>query len=230
MLDYLDKKQYLNYWLAKKKFPGLSKFEPFLSYELKYKIHTLKNRLGLYNKDTRKALEFLNVPKGILNQLGDADWLTNTRKEQFLSYRHFQKHRYLRNHLPERMESETRYGQYFGFEPRFPFADIRLTQYYLSMPNYLKYEGVLHRTAYRKALHKYMPQVVLERDCKTGGMGAYTIPLADETQKNALELSRLNKHQEFLQEFNGHKLFKRNLQKGDRVSLLLLKWLKTNSF
>ena len=45
---------------------------------------------------------------------------------------------------------------------------IRLTQYYLSLPNELKSEGRLSRSMFRTSMSDYIPQSVLNYDDKTG--------------------------------------------------------------
>jgi len=227
-LDYLDKKQYIKYFWAKKKFWGFYKIEPFIPYSVRYNIHLLKTKFGLHNKHVKNALNTYNIPAEYLAKAGDANWLTPLKEHQYDSYRHYQKHRFLRNHLPARMESETRYGLYFGFEPRFPMADIRLTQYYLSLPNHLKYEGDLNRTAYRKALKDFLPKEVLERDSKFGGMGPYRAPISDEAiikqrqedHKRALELLLKNAEEAGL--------LKKKRKKGSGFDPTLLRWLQQN--
>lgn len=226
-LDYLDKKQYVRYFLAKKKFPGFYKIEPFIPYSVRYKMHLLKVMAGIHNKHVKKALKIYNIPAENLYKAGDANWLTPLKKQQYDSYRHYQKHRFLRNHLPARMESETRYGLYFGFEPRYPMADIRLTQYYLSLPNYLKYEGTLNRTAYRKALKDFLPAEVLERDNKFGGMAPYREPITDEgilkkrAEENKKAMDMLFKN------LKDNPMLK-TAKMGTGFDVTLLRWLEQN--
>ena len=127
------------------------------------------------------------------------------------------------------MESETRNGLYYGLEPRFPMADIRLVQYYLSMPNYLKYEGTLHRTAYRKALSKYMPQEVLERDNKTGGMAPYREPITDAAEIKAKQ--ELNKQltDQLFKDLEGNKYIKPSALKKKMINMTIFRWLQKHS-
>jgi asparagine synthase (glutamine-hydrolysing) len=226
-LDYLDKKQYAKYFLAKKKFPGFYKIEPFIPYSVRYKMHHLKNTLGLYNKHVKKALKAYNIPPEYFKAAGDANWLTPLKEHQYDSYRHYQKHRFLRNHLPARMESETRYGLYFGFEPRHTMADIRLTQYYLSMPNYLKYEGTLNRTAYRKALKDFLPHEVLERDNKFGGMSPYREPITDEAVMKQKQEAYKKAKDALTENVKNHPLFKQPFKQGG-FDVTLLRWLEQN--
>jgi len=125
------------------------------------------------------------------------------------------------------MESETRYGLYFGFEPRHPMADIRLTQYYLSMPNYLKYEGTLNRTAYRKALKDFLPQEVLERDNKFGGMTPYREPITDEALVKQKQEAYKKAMGTLMENVKNHPLFKQPFKQGG-FDITLLRWLEQN--
>jgi len=172
-LDYLDQKQYFKYLLAEKKYPGFSKLQPLMPFGLRKAIHQLKTAFGQFGIDGKTALELFNIPKKYLVQRTAFVWDDPNFAEQFKSYRHFQKYRILQQHTSLRMESEVRYGLHFKTEPRFPMADIRLTQYYLSMPHYLKYEGTLARTAFRKALKDYLPPLILERDSKYGSLAPF---------------------------------------------------------
>ncbi|OCX50635.1 hypothetical protein BEL04_22965 [Mucilaginibacter sp. PPCGB 2223] len=227
-LDYLDKKQYLKYFLAKKKFPGFYKIEPFIPYSVRYNMHLLKTRWGLHNKHVKKSLKTYDIPAEYLRKTGDANWLTPLKEEQYKSYRHYQKHRFLRNHLPARMESETRYGLYFGFEPRFPMADIRLTQYYLSLPNDLKYEGDLNRTAYRKALKDFLPREVLERDNKFGGMAPYREPIKDEAVIKQRRDEQQKALEQLLKNIGNNPLLNSKRPKNVGFDATLLRWLEQN--
>lgn len=228
-LDYLDKKQYFKYLFAKRKFPGFHKLDPLVPHNIRYKLHLLKNKLGLYNKHIKTALKIFNVPAKAIKEKGDISWLHPLVIDQFKSYRHYQKQRFLRYHLPARMESETRYGLYFGFEPRFPMADIRLVQYYLSMPNYLKYEGTLYRTAYRKALSKYLPPEVLERDDKQGGMAPYKEPITDETVIKAKQERSKALVDEMIRTLKGNPFIKPATLKEKRMNLTIFRWLEKHA-
>jgi len=164
-LDYLDKKQYAKYFSAKSE-RRFNKLKPFLSAGVEFEMHKLKNILVLNNKEAKNIADFFSIPAKYKYAKGDVVWEDINYRERFRSYRHFQKYRLLKPQIALRMEAETRFGLCFKTEPRFPMADIRLTQFYLSMPNDLKYGGTLSRNAYRAALKKYLPEVVLQRDNK----------------------------------------------------------------
>lgn len=164
-LDYLDKRQYLKYFAAKSE-RGFNKVKPFLGAGLEFWLHRLRNMWTLNSREARSTADFFSIPAKYKYAKGDVVWEDINYRERFKSYRHFQKYRLLKPQIALRMEAEGRFGLHFKTEPRFPMADIRLVQFYLSMPNHLKYEGGLSRTAYRTALKKYLPGMVLQRDNK----------------------------------------------------------------
>jgi asparagine synthase (glutamine-hydrolysing) len=172
-MDYRDKKQYLKYFLAKKKYPGFSKLEPFIPHKLKYNLSQIKRSLNIAHKRTKTGFEQYNIPAYYKKHLRDCIWLDPIYQQQFKSYRYMQRYRLLKPQVNHRLESETRYGMYFKTEPRFPMADIRLTQFYLSMPNEFKYEGDLTRTFYRNTVSKYLPQMLMERNDKYGSIAPF---------------------------------------------------------
>jgi len=186
-LDYLDKKQYLKYALAEKKYPGFSKMEPLLPFKVRHILRQLKYSLGLFQPESKGAFSLYNIPAQHKKHLRDSIWLDPFNQEQFASYRHFQRYRILKPQVTHRLESETRYGIHFRTEPRFPMADIRLIQYYLSMPNDLKYEGELTRTAYRKAVGQYLPPLVLQRNDKYGSVAPF-LSIASKLSKAEMQL------------------------------------------
>ncbi|MBS7563857.1 hypothetical protein KHS38_05525 [Mucilaginibacter sp. Bleaf8] len=169
-LDYLDKKQYLKYLWAEKKYPGFSKIEPLLPASLRHLASKIKNRLNIQPAKVHRGFKTYNYPEHYKQHLRDCIWQDPYHQEQFKSYRHFQRYRILKPQVIHRLESESRYGIYFRTETRFPMADIRLIQYYLSMPNELKYEGEQSRTAFKKAVAPYLPDMILQRDDKFGSV------------------------------------------------------------
>jgi asparagine synthase (glutamine-hydrolysing) len=174
-LDFLDKKQYFKYFFTKQKYPGFNKIEPFMPFWLRSSIHKIKTTFKLYDVGVKASLALFNIPNRYLKNRTASNWDDINYKEQFKSYTYFQRYRVLQPHTTHRMESEVRYGLYFRTEPRFPMADIRLMQYYLAMPNELKYEGTLARTAFRKALKDHLPQLILERDSKYGSIAPFLV-------------------------------------------------------
>jgi asparagine synthase (glutamine-hydrolysing) len=173
-MDYRDKGQYLKYFLAKKKHPGFNKLEPFIPHGIKYQYSKLKRSLNIGTQHRiKKSFETYNIPHYYKTHLRDCIWLDPIYQQQFKSYRHLQRYRLLKPQVNHRLEAETRYGIYFKTEPRFPMADIRLTQFYLSMPNEYKYEGELSRTFYRNTVGKYLPDMLMKRNDKYGSIAPF---------------------------------------------------------
>jgi len=173
-MDYRDKGQYVKYFLAKKKYPGFNKLEPFIPHGIKYQYSKLKRSINFTSHQrTKQSFESFNIPDYYKKHLRDCIWLDPIYQQQFKSYRHLQRYRLLKPQVNHRLEAETRYGIYFKTEPRFPMADIRLTQFYLSMPNEYKYEGELSRTFYRNTVSKYLPDMLMKRNDKYGSIAPF---------------------------------------------------------
>jgi asparagine synthase (glutamine-hydrolysing) len=232
-MDYRDKKQYLKYFLAKKKYPGFSKLEPFIPHQIKYKISQVKRSLNLSHKKTKAVFEQFNIPDHYKKHLRDCIWLDPIYQQQFKSYRYMQRYRLLKPQVNHRLESETRYGIYFKTEPRFPMADIRLTQFYLSMPNEFKYEGELTRTFYRNTVSKYLPQMLMERNDKYGSVAPF-LSLKDriiDDEVNRLtqqipETSFINK--QLYEGYSSEKKPKKDAKSGLFPPIELFLWLNNN--
>ncbi len=173
-LDYLEKKQYLKYFSAKSEF-GFKKVKPFLPPGIEFIFHKMKNVLSFNDETIKNISDVVKIPAKYRYTRNDLAWKDPNYLERFKSHRHYQKYRLLKTEVPLRMEAETRYGIAFRLEPRFPMADIRLTQFYLSMPNNLKSEGDMSRNAYRMAIGKYLPELVLNRDNKSGSIAPFRI-------------------------------------------------------
>jgi len=239
-LDYRDKNQYLKYFLAKKKDPGLNKLEPLLPYPLKYSLHRLKILFKRYGSAMNEALEIYHIPNKYKRNYRENVWQDVNYKEQFKSYRHTQKYRLLKPQVNQRLESETRYGLHFRTEPRFPMADIRLAQFYLSMPNYLKYDGELARTTYRQAVKQYLPPIIMERDSKFGSVAPFLmlnkynwnqyIDLLQRTDhpllKNKDAILEKAKHASEIKKDDQSALHK--VKSNNIPSMELLRWLEKN--
>jgi len=173
-LDYLYNKQYRKYLLAALRHnPSYNILFPLLPQSFKNWLNKTKNLLGFYSLQIQGASTIYNIPYSFKKSLRACIWQDPVFREIHKSYRHLQKYDLLKPMVPSRLESETRFGLYFRMEPRFPMADIRLTQFFLSMPNELKYGGSLRRNTYRNAVKKYLPPIILERDTKAGSIAPF---------------------------------------------------------
>lgn len=176
-LDYLDKKQYLRYFLASRKLsPGFNKLRPFAPAALLDGLRAVKNLVARYEPEVRKAATGYYIPHRYKKAYKKGLLKSRLFRENLRSYRHAQKFILLKPVVGQRMESETRFGIYFRLEPRFPLADIRLTQFYSSIPNPLKYENPISRSLFREAVKKFLPDSVFHRDDKSGSVAPF-LPL-----------------------------------------------------
>lgn len=176
-LDYLDQKQYLRYFSASgTRQTKLHKLRPFIPPGILDVLAGFKTLTGFYNPYIKTASLMYHIPRKYKNDNTHLYKRDPLFKDISKSFRHAQKTTLLRSHVSLRMESETRYGTYFRLEPRFPMADIRLTQFYSAMPNALKYEGDIERSAFREAVKKYMPPLVQQRRGKLGSVAPFLFP------------------------------------------------------
>lgn len=185
-LHLLDTKQYGKYFRSINNKRELSlRWPALMPYKVGYAMHKLSNLLSIYDKKMRMVGNTFHVPLKYKLQRHDTIWLGAHFKKRFRSYRHFLANRVQTAHIQLRMEAETRYGIYFRMEPRFPMADIRLVQYYLSMPNELKHNQTIDRYAYRQAVKEYLPPEVFTRVRKTGNMAPFLTNKEKVTKKQA---------------------------------------------
>lgn len=169
-LSFLAQKKYLKYFLSKQQnsYAAFPKTAPFIPGSIEQGIKRLKAALGIYDARIKIASEFYNIPEeykrsAFLSLPGNAQ-VTDRLK----SFRHMQKAELLSPAISLRLEFESRYSAYFRMEMRYPMADIRLTQFYLSIPDKLKFGIPEKRDLYRNAISTYLPEIVLKRDDKVG--------------------------------------------------------------
>jgi asparagine synthase (glutamine-hydrolysing) len=172
LLDHLDKKQFGNYFSAKSE-REFNKLKPFLPSGVSFGFHKLRNLLNINSEQIKRTANYFDIPFSARYNKGDVVWQDSNFRERFKNYRHLQRYRLLKPQVPLRMEAETRFGLSFKIEQRFPMADIRLTQFYLSMPNALKYGSSLSRNLFRSAVKTYLPDVVFQRDNKLGNTAPF---------------------------------------------------------
>jgi len=107
-------------------------------------------------------------------------------------------------------------------------ADTRLTQFYLSMPNYLKYDGELSRTTYRNAVEKYLPDIVYNRRDKLGNIMPFKSAPEAISNRQALLISMLRTF-ENKSIYNTISTIKSPANKYNHHQFLeLLRWFKKN--
>ncbi len=84
-----------------------------------------------------------------------------------------------------RILHEGSYGITHRLEPRYPFADIRLLSYYLSLPTSVLGHPTINRYLYRRAMQGIIPEKVRWHDDKTRAAGIF---LLKENRESAKEL------------------------------------------
>ena len=225
-MDYFDKGEYIKYFKNKTKYP-FKKIKPFISADIAYFLHKLRNIAHLYGAENRLASLMQPVPLYYRFIKGDMLWKDLYFRERYKSYRHFQKYRLLKPQVPMRMENETRFGLYFKTEPRFPMADIRLTQFFLSMPNSIKYEGTMERSAWRKAIGQYIPRELLERTDKFGMMAPFRHNSQTEQKRLAVLQEGLNHLRGNTKDQNYHAAQSLNKKKAMR-HIEIIRFLEKN--
>jgi asparagine synthase (glutamine-hydrolysing) len=173
-LDYLNQRKYLEYidGVSKSGEP-FSLLAPIIPHWFKYGFKLFKEQLGLYRKEVKAVATIFRIPGKYKKRMGDYLWRDEHFKEKFRSFRHWQKYVLLKPAITHRLEAESRYSLYFRMEPRFPMADIRLTQFFSAIPNHLKYGGLLGRDLFRQSLNKYLPAVIQQRTTKSGSVAPF---------------------------------------------------------
>lgn len=80
--------------------------------------------------------------------------------------------RIMHPHLPQRMENSAIAALHHGIEYGYPLLDVRLVEFYYSLPTHLKINGGTRRYIYRKAIKGIVPESIRWRNDKSGA----TIP------------------------------------------------------
>ncbi len=172
-LYYLESNQYFNYWKSTKNYNDLvERLMPFIPHNIAYAIHKARN-LFLKNKGLEVATDLFKIPIKYKLNREDTEWHKKAFQTRYNSIAHYQKARLLKPMVQLRMEAETRQGIYYKTEPRFPMADIRLIEYYLSLPSHVKFMGTMNRYIYRKAVKDYLPEKIFKRTDKIGNMAPF---------------------------------------------------------
>lgn len=124
------------------------------------------------------------LDKEIENRLldsGTSDHPKPTRSFKELISRNLNRIRY-----SSRILHEVSYGITHRHEPRYPFADIRLLSYYLSLPTSVIGHPTINRYLYRKAMEGIIPEKVRWLDDKTKAAGIFLMKESRESA-NALK-------------------------------------------
>jgi asparagine synthetase B (glutamine-hydrolysing) len=74
--------------------------------------------------------------------------------------------------IPERIEETHLLAQQYGIEYRYPFLDVKLVEYFYSLPSEFKYKDGMGRYLFRSAMKDILPDKIRKRTDKSGN----TIP------------------------------------------------------
>jgi asparagine synthase (glutamine-hydrolysing) len=156
----------------------LRRISPGLPWQMRYAFQYFQSAFQYYfHRGGRpgliNSLKAFDVPYKYWSKRNEHLWKGDYYKGYLKSYRHNLKAKVSKPMVSLRMEAETRHGIHFRTEPRFPMADIRLMQYYLSIPDKLKYEGQLTRPFWREAVSDYLPDMIIKKDSKTADMAPF---------------------------------------------------------
>jgi len=173
-LDHFQQRKYLKYIESvSKSGEPFSLLAPIIPHWFKYGLKLIRERFGLYKQEVKAASKIFHIPSKYKKRMEDYLWRDPLFKAKFKSFRHWQRYVLLKPIITHRLEGETRYSLHFRVEPRFPMADIRLTQFFSSIPNHLKYSGPLGRDLFRQSLSKYLPTIIQQRTSKFGSIAPF---------------------------------------------------------
>lgn len=91
--------------------------------------------------------------------------------------------RIMHPHLPQRMEYSDIAALHHGIEYRYPLLDVRLVEFYYSLPTHLKIKGDKRRYIYRQAIKDLVPESIRWKEDKSGA----TIPSVQKRFLNDYE-------------------------------------------
>lgn len=191
IVDLWHKRKYLEIarQIRKPKHPELMQL--FLNDVFMERYIGLKYRFGYLSKPLNAVDEFYDIPRDVLiNTHKSIKFSSDYYSERFKSYRHYLASIMLKTSVYNRFELETRYGLYYKIESRFPMADIRLIQFYLSIPNELKYGYNASRKLYKNSLKGYLPSLLYNKEDKTGPNAYYLKDWAAKRRAVVAEILR----------------------------------------
>lgn len=161
-IDFLYEKEYADFVFASFKKGNYSLplkmllryLAPAKVYEILNKDHRLKTKRNSFLLD----YEFENKLITEDNQLSK---ISSRRYKEFLATKYEVFNTFLR------FQSESSFSIMHKLEPRFPFIDIRLTSFFLSLPTSVIGHPFINRYMYRKSMEGIIPDLVRLRNDKT---------------------------------------------------------------
>jgi asparagine synthase (glutamine-hydrolysing) len=181
-LGYLSELASNNQWkelkkdLKNQKINSYRYFKTLLKYYLKIKVPFIYNLIA-FNKDKSsfwiEKFENLAINKAFSKKLEIKErHLTFYKKSGNVSLQENAIERICHSHVSQRLEYCSLIARKYGIEYRYPLLDIRLIEFYQSMPSRLKAQDGIGRFAIRKAIEGIVPEKIQWRNDKSGA----TIP------------------------------------------------------
>ncbi len=107
-------------------------------------------------------------------------------KSDILSMR--QLYRISMDHLPQRMEYCYTAAAQYGLEYRYPLLDVNLVLACLAFPSQLKKHGTTNRHLFRESIKGFVPEIIRQRDDKSGTTIPQTYYSLIQDKENILAL------------------------------------------
>ena len=99
---------------------------------------------------------------------------------------HNQYRRINSNHITSRIENSANIAQSYRIIYRYPFLDVKLLEYYFSLPSNFKYQNNSSRYIFRKAIESFLPNDIVWNQNRVGA----TIPSIYYRLDSELEICR----------------------------------------
>ena len=103
--------------------------------------------------------------------------------------------------IPERIEETSFLAQQHGIEYRYPFLDVKLVEFFYSLPSEYKYKDGMGRYLFRIAMKKILPEKIRMRTDKGGNTIPYVFARVLKDEKifrKIIEEGRLKNHYHYV--------------------------------
>jgi len=159
--------------------------------------------LNLYQKDWRKAwYRSFALQKNLARKyrMKRRFFHSNSNPDK-VDVRAIQYFRLMYPNIPERIEETALLAQQHGIEYRYPFLDVKLLEFFYSLPSEYKYKDGMGRYLFRKAMEEILPKKIRLRTSKGGN----TIPNVfvrvlkdEEIFREIIDEGRLKNHYHYV--------------------------------
>ena len=119
---------------------------------------------------------------------------------------------------PERIEETSLLAQQHGIEYRYPFLDVKLLEFFYSLPSEYKYKDGMGRYLFRMALEEILPEKIRMRFDKGGNTIPNVLARAledEEIFRKIIEEGRLMNHYHYVDYNKLHEMLDSFKKMGD---------------